>query len=90
MWQLSEILVALSLLVFFLFVLYFSLVFADMKQALKLVFHTTQSTRWEISIKCLSQGHNDVMQYEHRTSNLTITNSPLKSIKLRYRIMLYL
>ena len=32
-----------------------------MKQTPELSFHTTQTAYEEISVKCLSQGHNDVM-----------------------------
>ena len=40
---------------------FFSPVYAVMKQRPVLVFHTTQSTCKEISVKSLSKGHKDVL-----------------------------
>ena len=45
---------------FFICFFDFSPVNAVMKQTPVLSFHTTQRAYWEISVKCLSQGHNDV------------------------------
>ena len=47
---------------------FFSPVYAVVKQTPELVFHTTQSDCLVISVN---------VQYTHRTSNLTITNSAL-------------
>ena len=51
----------MSVCVFDISIIYFSPVYAFVKQTAVLIFHFTRSTCNEISIKCFSQEHNDVI-----------------------------